>query len=88
MIGQLLAKVIGTQNEREIKRLRPAVAEIGALEPQIQALTDEQLRAKTDEFRKRFAEGVKQLHGLFLWFQYFLQAADRRATAWLATSPR
>src|ERR687896_724847 len=57
MIGQLLAKVIGTQNEREIKRLRPAVAEIGALEPQIQALTDEQLRAKSDEFRKRVADG-------------------------------
>ena len=57
MIGQLLAKVIGTQNEREIKRLRPGVAEIGALEPQIQALTDEQLRAKTDEFRKRVADG-------------------------------
>jgi preprotein translocase subunit SecA len=57
MIGQLLAKVIGTQNEREIKRLRPLVAEIGALEAQIQALTDEQLRGKTDEFRKRVAEG-------------------------------
>jgi preprotein translocase subunit SecA len=58
MIGQLLAKVIGTQNEREIKRLRPRVAEINALEPQIQALTDEQLRAKTDEFRKRVADGA------------------------------
>src|SRR5919109_1650534 len=58
MIGQLLAKVIGTQNERELKRLRPRVAEIGALEPQIQALTDEQLRAKTDEFRKRIADGA------------------------------
>ena len=57
MIGQLLAKVIGTQNEREIKRLRPEVAEISALEPQIQPLTDEQLRAKTDEFRKRVADG-------------------------------
>ena len=53
MIGQLLAKVIGTQNEREIKRLRPRVAEINALEPAIQALTDEQLRGKTDEFRER-----------------------------------
>ena len=57
MIGQLLAKVIGTQNEREIKRLRPRVAEISALEPQIQALTDEQLRGKTVEFRKRVADG-------------------------------
>ena len=57
MIGQLLAKVIGTQNERELKRLYPRVAEISALEPQIQALTDEQLRDKTAEFRKRVADG-------------------------------
>ena len=57
MIGQLLAKVIGTQNEREIKRLRPLVAEINALEPTIKPLTDEQLRAKTTEFRQRFADG-------------------------------
>jgi preprotein translocase subunit SecA len=58
MIGQLLAKVIGTQNEREIKRLRPRVAEISALEPAIQSLTDEQLRAKTVEFRERLASGA------------------------------
>jgi preprotein translocase subunit SecA len=58
MIGQLLAKVIGTQNEREIKRLRPLVADISALEPQCQALTDEQVRGKTDEFRARVADGA------------------------------
>jgi preprotein translocase subunit SecA len=58
MIGQLLAKVIGTQNEREIKRLRPLVAEISALEPTIQKLTDEQLREKTVEFRTRVADGA------------------------------
>jgi preprotein translocase subunit SecA len=58
MIGQLLAKVIGTQNEREIKRLRPRVTEINALEPAIQALTDEQLRGKTVEFRERVAAGA------------------------------
>ena len=58
MIGQLLAKVIGTQNEREIKRLRPRVIEINALEPTIQVLTDEQLRAKTVEFRQRVADGA------------------------------
>src|SRR3970282_125842 len=56
MIGQLLAKVIGTQNEREIKRLRPRVVEINALEPTITALTDEQLRGKTVEFRQRVAD--------------------------------
>jgi preprotein translocase subunit SecA len=57
MIGQLLAKVIGTQNERELKRLYPRVADIGALEPQMQALSDEQLRARTAEFRTRIANG-------------------------------
>jgi preprotein translocase subunit SecA len=57
MIGQLLAKVIGTQNERELKRLYPRVGEIGALEPQIAALSEEQLRAKTDDFRARVAAG-------------------------------
>src|SRR4051812_1651574 len=58
MIGQLLAKVIGTQNEREIKRLRPLVAEISALEPATRALSDDQLREKTIEFRKRVADGA------------------------------
>jgi preprotein translocase subunit SecA len=58
MIGQLLTKVIGTQNEREIKRLRPSVAEINALEPTIQPLSDDQLRAKTVEFRQRIADGA------------------------------
>ena len=57
MIGKVLAKVIGTQNEREIKRLRPLVVEISALEPQMQALSDEQLRAKTEEFKTRVAAG-------------------------------
>src|SRR5262245_36678327 len=57
MIGQLLAKVIGTQNEREIKRLRPRVVDINALEPSVKTLTDEQLRGKTDEFRTRVAGG-------------------------------
>src|SRR6185295_389650 len=57
MIGQLLAKVIGTQNERELKRLQPRVVQISALEPGIQPLSDEQLRGKTAEFRKRVANG-------------------------------
>jgi preprotein translocase subunit SecA len=57
MLETLLAKVVGTQNERELKRLRPVVAEINGLEPQMQALSDEQLRAKTVEFRERVAQG-------------------------------
>ena len=57
MIGQLLAKVIGTQNERDLKKLRPIVGEIGAFEPTLQRLSDEQLRAKTTEFKTRLANG-------------------------------
>jgi preprotein translocase subunit SecA len=57
MIGQLLAKVIGTQNDRELKRLSPRVAQINALEAQVKELTDEQLRDRTVEFRARVAAG-------------------------------
>ena len=58
MLGTLLAKVFGTQNERELKRIRPTVEQINALEPTVQALSDEQLRAKTAEFRARLADGA------------------------------
>ncbi|MEQ1869562.1 MAG: preprotein translocase subunit SecA [Vicinamibacterales bacterium] len=57
MIQTILAKVIGTQNERDLKKLRPIVAEVGALESGVRALTDERLRAKTAEFRERLAKG-------------------------------
>src|SRR5438270_5177185 len=57
MLDTLLAKVVGTQNERELKRLRPIVAEVNALEPTIKALSDEQLRAKTAELKARVANG-------------------------------
>src|SRR5438552_4555711 len=57
MIQQLLAKVVGTQNERELKKLRPLVAQINALEPSVQPLSDDALRAKTVEFKQRFAKG-------------------------------
>src|SRR2546425_2246778 len=57
VIDTLLAKVVGTQNERELKRLRPIVAQVNALEPGVTALSDEQLRAKTAEFKQRVANG-------------------------------
>ncbi len=57
IVDTLLAKVIGTQNERDLKRLRPYVAAINAKEPEIQKLSDEQLRGKTAEFRARLANG-------------------------------
>jgi preprotein translocase subunit SecA len=57
LVDTLLAKVIGTANDRELKRMRPFVAEINSKEPDIQQLTDEQLRAKTAEFRERVVKG-------------------------------
>ncbi len=57
MLGQLLTKIVGTQNDRELKRLRPRVAEINAFEPAIKALSDDQLKAKTAEFKTRLANG-------------------------------
>jgi len=53
----ILAKIVGTKNEREIKRLWSDVERINSLEPEISALSDERLRAKTDEFRARLEKG-------------------------------
>lgn len=58
MIGNVLKKVFGSKNEREINKLRPIVDEINALEPQIQALSDDQLKAKTHGFRERIDQGA------------------------------
>ncbi|MDI6736278.1 MAG: preprotein translocase subunit SecA [bacterium] len=57
MIGTILKKVFGTKRERDLRRFTPLVEEINALEPEISKLSDAQLRAKTDEFKKRFADG-------------------------------
>src|SRR5437867_1550921 len=57
MLDTLLAKVVGTQNDRELKRLRPIVAEVNAFEPVIKVLSDDQLRGKTAEFKQRVANG-------------------------------
>ncbi|MBI4341026.1 MAG: preprotein translocase subunit SecA, partial [Candidatus Omnitrophica bacterium] len=59
MVNWILQKIIGTHNERTVKRLWPTVEAINRLEPQIQKLSDEQLRAKTDEFRQRLKESLK-----------------------------
>src|SRR5436853_839480 len=57
MIQKILAKVVGTQNARELKKLRPLVETINGLEPSVQPLSDEQLRGKTAEFKQRLANG-------------------------------
>ena len=61
MFGWVLSKIIGTQNEREIKGLKPLVEKINSFEPEVQKLSDAQLRLKTDEFRERLANGETQI---------------------------
>ena len=58
MIDAVLAKIFGTQNERDVKALRPRITAMNALEPQIQQLSDIDLAAKTIEFKERLAQGA------------------------------
>jgi len=59
MIARILALVLGTANAREMRRIKPIVEHINSLEPKISALTDEQLAAKTIEFREQLSQGKK-----------------------------
>src|SRR5215475_3435845 len=56
MLNALLRAVLGTKHERDIKRMKPMVEAINALEPDLQRLDDDALRARTDELRKRLAD--------------------------------
>src|ERR1700694_3973726 len=57
MLDQTLAKIFGTKNERDIKKMRPIIAAINDREPQLQQLSDADLAAKTLEFKQRIANG-------------------------------
>ena len=58
MFGGLIKKIVGSKNERELKRMRPIVENINELESRMAALSDEQLRAKTPELKERLAGGA------------------------------
>src|SRR3954466_13737082 len=58
-IGGIIKKVFGTSHEREIKRLRPRVERINALEPAWKKLSDADLRGKTADFRQKLDNGAK-----------------------------
>src|SRR4249919_414549 len=58
MLNSLLTRLFGSRNERLLRQFQKNVARINALEPELQKLSDDQLRGKTDEFRKRIAEGA------------------------------
>ncbi len=57
MIQKVLTSLFGTKHERDMKKLRPMVEKVNSFEPAMQALTDEQLQAKTPEFKARLAKG-------------------------------
>ena len=54
----LIRKIVGTKNDRELKRIHPLVEQIRSLEPSLEKLTNAELTAKTDEFKKRLADGA------------------------------
>jgi preprotein translocase subunit SecA len=58
MINSILTRIVGTKNERELKRIRPVVAQIGTFEPALRELDDRALAAKSVEFRERLAKGA------------------------------
>ncbi|MGA7955568.1 MAG: preprotein translocase subunit SecA, partial [Xanthobacteraceae bacterium] len=58
MIGTVARKLFGSSNDRRIRAYRPRVEAINALEKELEALSDEALRARTDEFKKQLAEGA------------------------------
>ena len=57
MVSNLLSKVFGSRNDRLLKRMSKVIAQVNALEPEVAGLTDEELRGRTDQFRKRLADG-------------------------------
>ena len=57
MLDTIVKKFVGSKNDRELKKIQPVVAAVNDLEPRISTLSDEQLQAKTAEFKQRFANG-------------------------------
>ena len=57
MLGDVVKKVVGSKNERELRRIQPLVERISSFEPQIYPLSDQRLAAKTGELKERVARG-------------------------------
>src|SRR5574341_1021160 len=70
----LIKKIVGTKNEREIRRLQPLVERINSLEPEFERLTNAELKLKTDDFKKRIGEATASL-------RRSLEEAEARAAA-------
>ena len=57
MFNSLLTRIFGSRNERALRAMSKTVAQINAFEPKLEKLSDDELRAKTEEYKKRYAEG-------------------------------
>ena len=77
MIGAVARKLFGSANERRIRSYQPRVDAINALEPELEALSDEALRARTDEFKKQVADGTSLDDILVPAFATVREAAKR-----------
>jgi preprotein translocase subunit SecA len=77
MIGAVARKLFGSSNERRIRSYRPRVDAINAIEPELEQLSDEALRARTDDFKKQLAEGKELDEILVPAFATVREAAKR-----------
>src|SRR5437016_4222488 len=78
MLGALLKKIFGTKHQRDVKRMMPAVQAIHGVRPELEGLADAELRVKTEEFKKRVAEGAQVEDLLVEAFAVCREAAWRR----------
>jgi len=81
-IDKVLTKVFGSSNQRYLKTVQPIVEQINALEPQIAALSDASLAGKTNELRKRYAEGAT-LDELLSLYQLLVGHAGLAGAQWV-----
>ena len=77
MLNQVLSKVFGSKHERDVKRMQPMVSAIDELEPELEPLSDEALRAKTVELRAQLADGASVEDLLVPAFAVVREAAKR-----------
>lgn len=78
MIGKVLRAVVGTKNDRELKRMRKSVTKINALEEEYQSLSDEQIKEKTAEFKQRHSDG-ESLDALLIEAFALVREAGKRS---------
>ncbi|MCF4099492.1 preprotein translocase subunit SecA [Maritalea mediterranea] len=76
-LAALAKKIFGSANDRQIKKYRPLVDQINAMEPEIAALSDDELRAKTEQFKREFQEGKTLKELLVPAFATVREAAKR-----------